>query len=611
MESTVASETSLLGLIDAQVRRTPDRVAIEYDGSSATYADIWRASGSLARELVANGVAEGDVVGVCVPRRVEMLTAVLGVLRAGAAYVPLDRHFPDRRLRAMVEQSGLRHTVVFGRDDLPAAVATSGGVLVDVSEVRADGRPDVVLPVVRGSHRAYVLFTSGSTGEPKGVCVLHRNLVNFMRSMRDEPGFTEDDVICAVTTLSFDIAALELYLALTVGARIVLAGDLEVHDPQQLMRLIEQRQPSVLQTTPTLLRLLVGEGRLDVVRNLKLLVGGEPLPRALANSVGSRCRELWNMYGPTETTIWSTVSRVEPGEGVISLGRPIANTRIHVLDGDGQPVAPGAIGEIWIGGEGVAEGYLGRPDLTAARFQPDPFAADGSRMYRTGDLGSLHDGVLQFHGRVDDQVKLRGFRIELGDIEAAAHEDPLVREAAAAVRDFGDGDQRLVLYVTARDSYGDLAARLRDRLRETLPAYMRPSHFVVLERIPTTPNGKTDRKALPMPTDVALGAGQQQAATVANADDRVAYLASVWRDLVGIAEVHADDNFFELGGNSLLAVDMMARVERETGMRLNILTVATGTLGSIAVMLPDGQAATTSTGWLSRLRGALGARRRR
>ncbi len=597
---------SLLDLIQAQVRTAPERIAVSCDTHRYSYAELWHASGQVAGRLLADGVAAGELVGICMPRRSEMLAAALGVLRAGAAYVPLDAGFPDKRLRTMIERAQLRRTLVLRGSELPAAVREQAMTLIEVddAELRRD-TPAVTLPAVRGEALAYVLFTSGSTGEPKGVRILHRNLVNFLCSMQQVPGFSADDVICAVTTLSFDIAGLELYLPLICGARVHIATEAEVRDPQKTMALIRRCGTTVLQTTPTLLRLLCDDGRVSGMAGLKLLVGGEAMPRDLANRVLQHCGELWNMYGPTETTIWSTLHRVEPGEGPIALGRPIANTRIHVLDDAGQPVAEGEHGEIWIGGDGVADGYLSRPDLSAERFRDDPFAADGSRMYRTGDVGSLRDGVLQFHGRADDQVKLRGFRIELGDIEAAAHEDPLVREAAAAVRDFGSNDQRLVLYVTARDQFGDLSGRLRERLRESLPPYMRPSHIVVVESMPKTPNGKTDRKALPMPPEQGAHAGEASTATT---DSRMGYLAALWCELIGVSEAREDDNFFDLGGDSLLAVDMMARVERETGVRLNVLAIATGTLGSIAAMLPQAHAA-QSGGWLSRLRGLFGTRR--
>ncbi|HEY0179320.1 MAG TPA: amino acid adenylation domain-containing protein, partial [Dokdonella sp.] len=608
MSASSESDDSLVDLIGAQVRRTPDAVALRSGGRAITYAELWRDSERLARRLLAAGVAAGERVGVCVPRRTEMVTAVLGVLRAGAAYVPLDASFPDRRLRLMIERAALRRIVVLGRDDLPPAVADSDASLVPVARADAAASGDRELPAVRGDDLAYVLFTSGSTGEPKGVCILHRNLVNFLRSMRETPGFARKDTICAVTTLSFDIAGLELYLPLTVGGCIALADEQQVRDPRALLQLVRDSGTTVLQTTPTLLRLLCGDGRAAELDGLKLLVGGEALPRDLANAVLEHCGELWNMYGPTETTIWSTLWRVTPGDAPVPLGTPIANTRVYVLDDAGRPVADGERGEIWIGGDGVADGYLGRPELTAERFRPDPFV-DGERMYRTGDIGSLRDGVLHFHGRSDDQVKLRGFRIELGDVEAAAHEDAEVREAAAAVREFGPGgDRRLVLYVTADGGGAELAARLRARLRETLPPYMRPHQIAVLPSMPLTPNGKIDRKALPTPPESDEA---EHGVVAADADPREAYLASIWREQLGVGEIGADDNFFELGGDSLLAIDMMARIERETGLRLNVLAIASGTLGSLAAALPErGRAgAPARTGWLSRLRGVLGERR--
>ena len=601
-----SGDATLLDLIDTQVRRAPDRIALECEGHTLSYAELWQLSGVLASVLVEDGVRCGDLVGVCLPRRPEMLVALLGVLRAGAAYVPLDASFPDARLATMIEQSQLRHTVVFDGEDLPAVVSERGGKLVSVATLDCCAAKGGELPLLRGGDLAYVLFTSGSTGAPKGVRVLHRNLANFLISMRAEPGLGADDVVCAVTTLSFDIAGLELYLPLVVGARVLLASDTEVHDPHELARVIHAGHASVLQTTPTLLRLLVDGAGVDAVRGLKLLVGGEVLPRDLADTVGASCRELWNLYGPTETTIWSTFSRVEPGQGAVPLGRPIANTRILVLDANDRPLAPGVQGEIWIGGAGVADGYLGRPDLSAERFCVVASASDGGRMYRTGDIGSFRDGVLYFHGRADGQVKLRGFRIELGDVEAAASTEACVREAIAAVRSFGEHDARLVLYVTQRHADGELAVRLRKKLRESLPPYMRPQHIEVLATMPKTPNGKVDRHALPMP--IAPIASPAVAAVGGGARDD--YLAAIWRELIGVAEVRPADNFFELGGDSLLAVDMMARVERDTGVRLSVLVIATGTLDTLAQTIARG-ASSSAVGWFSRLRSAIRAGRGR
>jgi amino acid adenylation domain-containing protein len=598
-------DATLLDLVDAQVRRAPERVAVECEGHTLSYAELWQRSGVLASVLVESGVERGERVGICLPRRPEMLIGLLGVLRAGAAYVPLDASFPDARLVTMIEQSRLRHTVMFDGEDLPDAVREHGGKLVAVAGLVRTTQA-VELPQVHGDDPAYVLFTSGSTGAPKGVCVLHRNLANFLASMREEPGLTADDVFCAVTTLSFDIAGLELYLPLAVGARVLLASETEVHDPHELARVIRDGHASVLQTTPSLLRLLVDRAGADSVRGLKVLVGGEALPRNLANSVVTHCRELWNMYGPTETTIWSTLVRVQAGHDPVPLGRPIANTRCYVLDADLKPVASGAHGEIWIGGAGVADGYLGRPDLTEERFKSDPFALDGSRIYRTGDIGSVRDGVLYFHGRADDQIKLRGYRIELGEVEAAAVADPVVLEAVAMVHSVDETDARLALYITARRADGELAARLRQSLREILPPYMRPQHIEVLATMPKTPNGKIDRNALPLP----IAPIAAPAIAPGDGESRDDYLAAIWRAMIGVADVRPADNFFELGGDSLLAVDMMARVERDTGVRLSVLAIATGTLETLAQTIARG-APGSGGGWFSRLRSAIGGARGR
>jgi acyl-coenzyme A synthetase/AMP-(fatty) acid ligase len=407
-----------------------------------------------------------------------------------------------------------------------------------------------------------------------------------------------------------------LYLPLITGARLVIATEEEYHEPQPLWDLVERSGCNVLQTTPSLLRLLMDTGREAAVRNLRLFVGGEALPLEVAHSMAGRCREFWNLYGPTETTIWSTVARIRPGLAVAPLGKPIANTRIYVLDAHNRPVLPGLIGEIWIGGDGVADGYLHRPDLTAERFLPDPFAGGDARMYRTGDLGAWRDGVLHFHGRVDHQIKIRGYRIEPGDIEAAADGHPAVGESVAVVRQFGDNDLRLVLYVAVDGGSGAVVRDLREHLRQRLPAYMLPQHIEALAELPKTPNGKIDRKALPMPTAAAAvarlrttGTGSAVEAEPAMTDPRELYLADLWRELIGVSQVRRSDNFLDLGGHSLLAVQFASRVRRETGVSLRLLNVATGTLATLAAELPAPDAASTRATekslW-SRLRRRLG-----
>jgi amino acid adenylation domain-containing protein len=587
----------LPALIEAQMRRTPQQIAAECQGERLDYAGLEHDTHALAQALARRGIGRGDMVGVCMPRSLDMLVAVVGVLRSGAAYVPLDPEFPVERLHYMAEHARLRHILV-SQTDLIDATLASGRELLTVGAMVVEPTNTSPLPEVRGDDLAYVLFTSGSTGKPKGVRILHRNLVNFLLSMRAEPGFGANDVLCAVTTLSFDIAGLELYLPLIAGGRVVIATEFENHDPQALCELIERSGCNVLQTTPSLLKLLQDMGREEVIRGLRLFVGGEALPLVLARTMSGSCREFWNLYGPTETTIWSTVVRVRPDMDVIPLGRPIANTSIYVLDGRGRPVPPGVMGEIFIGGDGVADGYLFQPELSAERFVADPFAGGTARMYRTGDLGSWRDGELYFHGRADFQIKIRGYRIEPGDIEAAASTDQAVRECVVVAHHFGDNDLRLVLYAAVAGDDPTLSARLRDRLRERLPGYMQPQHIELLGALPKTPNGKIDRKALPLPAASTLAARAVAARTIspqvtgstspaAITDPRRAYLAAIWCELIGVQDVRDSDNFFDIGGHSLLAVEFAIRVQRETGVRLNLFGVATSTLASLALDLPE------------------------
>jgi amino acid adenylation domain-containing protein len=604
---------ALPALIEAQIRQTPQRVAAECHGQALDYSGLDRATRAVAQALGRRGIGAGDMVGICMPRSLDMLVAVVGVLRSGAAYVPLDPEFPVERLGYMADHARLRHVLMATPELIPPTIA-AGRELLAVAQLAAEPVDGTPLPQVDGSAPAYVLFTSGSTGKPKGVRILHRNLVNFLSSMCIEPGFGIDDTLCAVTTLSFDIAGLELYLPLITGGRLVIATEEENHDPQALCELIERSGCNVLQTTPSLLKLLQDTGRDQVLGKLRLFVGGEALPLALARTMAGRCREFWNLYGPTETTIWSTLARVHPDMTHVPLGRPIANTRIYVLDDRGRPVPPGVIGEIFIGGDGVADGYLFQPELTAERFLPDPFEGGAARMYRTGDLGSWQDGELYFHGRADNQIKIRGYRIEPGDIEAAAGTDPEVHECVVVAHAFGDNDLRLVLYVATERRDPAFAERLRELLRARLPGYMRPQHIELLGALPKTPNGKIDRKALPSPATMhavqeAPAMDDARDKPVVLADPRQEYLASMWRRLVGVPSVRGSDNFFDIGGHSLLAVEFTTRVQRETGVRLSLLAVATSTLASLAVELP-GHAEVSATeakglpaakGWLHRL----------
>ncbi|HET9443913.1 MAG TPA: amino acid adenylation domain-containing protein, partial [Acidimicrobiales bacterium] len=437
-------EAGVADLVAAQVARRPDAPAVGCGPATLSYADLDARAGRLARHLAGLGVGPGTLVGLHLTRSVDMVVALLAVARAGGAYLPLDPDFPAERLAFMLADSGA--AVVLCESGLGGDLDPGGAVVVAVDRPLG---PEEADPAGAGpDDLAYVLYTSGSTGVPKGVEITHRSLVNFLASMAREPGLGPDDVLVAVTTLSFDIAALELWGPLVVGGRVVVAPRATTGDPAALAALLAGAGATVMQATPATWRMLV-EGGWPGRPGLRALCGGEALPAALADALVARGLELWNLYGPTEATVWSTVCRVGGPGRPPTIGRPIANTSVYVLDPAGAPVPVGEPGELHIGGVGVARGYRGRPELTAERFVPDPFAATpGARLYRTGDLARWRpDGELEFLGRLDHQVKIRGFRIECGEVEAALEADPGVRAAVVVAREDTPGDTRLVAYV--------------------------------------------------------------------------------------------------------------------------------------------------------------------
>ncbi|WP_275761271.1 non-ribosomal peptide synthetase [Ralstonia pseudosolanacearum] len=587
-EAAYASASTLPGLVEAQAARTQDAIAVEHGASKLSYRELDRQANRLAHRLIAQGVVPDARVGLCVERGLPMVISVLGILKAGGSYVPLDPSYPRDRLAYMLE------------DSAPVAVVAQSGTrdrlgerpvpMIDLDDEGWQTEPSH-RPKVAGlssHHAAYVIYTSGSTGRPKGVTVEHRQVVNLLESMRGLLAMTEADRWLAVTTLGFDIAGLELYLPLISGAAVIVLDREASRNAQSLSAALESSGATVMQATPSTWRLLLESGW-PGRPGLKALCGGEALPGELSRRLRARVGRLWNVYGPTETTIWSSAREVDAadaGQGVVPIGRPIANTQIYVLDADRQPVPLGVTGEIYIGGAGVARGYLNRPELTAERFVVNPFHGEGrERMYKTGDLGRwLPDGSLEYQGRADAQVKLRGFRIELGEIEARLSQCAGVREAAVMVREDAPGEQRLVAYYVSGEAIE--AQTLREQLQASLPEYMVPAAYVKLEHLPLTPNGKLDRKALPTPE------GQAYASTAYEAPQgevEVA-LAGIWQTLLGVERVGRHDDFFALGGHSLQAVRLVAQVRTQLGAELGLTELfAQPSLSAVAQAIVRGQ----------------------
>lgn len=581
------SELPIHELFAAQAARTPAAVAVVMAAApmvdewpSLTYAELNDRANQVAHYLQRLGVGPEVLVGICVERSVEMMVGLLGILKAGGAYVPLDPTYPSDRLAFMLTDSAA--PVLLTQTHLLASLPTTTATVVcldgdwPIIAQQATTNPPSTLQT---DNLAYVIYTSGSTGRPKGVQIPHRALTNFLCAMQRTLAIHSQDRLLAVTTLSFDIAGLELYLPLLTGAQVVLVSRAVAVDGERLHRTLMAARATIMQATPATWRLLLaagweGEPGAAGEPRLKALCGGEAFPPALAQALLARAGEVWNMYGPTETTIWSTVQQVQAG-APITLGRPIANTQAYIVDGAQQLVPMGVAGELWLGGDGVARGYLNRPDLTAEKFIANPFGP--GRLYKTGDLARWLPApaggppTIEYLGRLDYQVKLRGFRIELGEIESVLTQHPAVREAVVVARHEAPGP-RLVAYVAPKDHAVALPqspcdpATLRSYLQTKLPDYMVPHAFVVLDALPLTPNGKIDRKALPAPDQRAQVAPvyvMPQTATERQ-------IAELWQTLLHVNQVGIHDNFFELGGHSLLLIQLQTQLQTNYAYRVAI-----------------------------------------
>ena len=553
-ETNYERDAGIHELIERQAALHGENVALVFGAEQLSYAELNGRVNQLAAYLRHRHV-ETSLVGIYLDRSPEMVIALLAVLKAGAAYVPLAPEHPAARLAYMIEDAGLQLIITQQhlREGLPAGVTV---VSLDAKDEAIAAEPTAnVQSNVSTQSLAYVIYTSGSTGTPKAVEIPHRAVVNFLTAMEQRPGLTATDRMLAVTTLSFDIAALELYLPLTVGGSVELTSRADASDAQYLKQKLKDERITTMQATPATWRMLLEAGW-EGKQKLKILCGGEALPRELASELLQRASSVWNMYGPTETTIWSAVGELK--EGPVLLGEPIANTQLYVLDETLQLVPIGVPGELYIGGDGLARGYHRRAALTAERFVPDPYArVAGARMYRTGDLVRRQaDGRLEFLGRLDHQVKIRGFRIETGEIESLLREHPVVHDTVVVVRD-DSGEKRLIAYLVFQSQQIVPTDELRAHLQQSLPDYMIPSAFVVLDELPLTTSGKVDRRRLPQPNEDRPALAKHFVAPRTPIEQEV---AGIWEQVLKVRGVGVNDNFFDLGGHSLLATRVISRV---------------------------------------------------
>lgn len=586
-EISYPKDVPLHQLISRTALKHPGKTAIWYQNKGITYKELDIQANQLARYLIDHQVKIGDKIALALDRSIDLVVCLLAIMKSGAAYIPVDPEYPEKRIEHMLLDSSVKLLMTSGE-------LKGKFIINDLSEIILDDIRDQLQKYsvedpeveIKGSDLAYVLYTSGSTGKPKGIAIEHHSLVNFLCSMRKKPGIKTGDKLLAVTTISFDISGLEIYLPLLAGAELLLTDPEIARDGRELLDLIRSEKVTILQATPSAWRMLLLSGWEEPLR-LKALCGGEALSKELAGQLLSKCSELWNMYGPTETTIWSTIKQVLNTDDPITIGRPIDNTKIYILNQNLKQVPPGTTGNIYIAGEGLARAYLNQPELTAKSFVDNPFTQEkDSKMYFTGDLGKfMPDGEIQCFGRIDNQVKIRGYRIELGAIEDALSHLDGIKESTVQDREDRPGDERLVAYIVAdlpgnsagQDSgltnninfQAEQTAIWKEGLKEILPDYMIPGDFVILDSIPLLPNGKIDRNALPKPG--LIPEKRKKKAMPGTEIEKL--IAQIWSEFLGVESIGTDDDFFELGGHSLIAVQVMIRLEKETSYKLPLTTL--------------------------------------
>lgn len=567
--------SSLHELISLAAKTHAQKVAVSSPEGEITYAELERLSNQLASYLIDRGVQTDDLIGMAHPRDHYLPVVLLGIMKSGAGYVPLDPDYPTDRLSYMIEHSKI--SLVLGTNDTLSRDAFTSVKKIETNREHSfwQGQKSFTPPSHNPTRICYVIYTSGSTGKPKGVVLPHQSVVNFLSSMKKVPGMKASDILVAVTTMSFDIAVLEMYLPLISGARVhVVPREISMFG-DSLSEELKNVSATYLQATPATWRQLLESGW--VPQKFKMLCGGEPLPIDLAQKLNVNNSELWNMYGPTETTVWSTCHRIEKDSTWMSIGRPIDNTQLFILN-DALELCPfGSVGELYIGGDGLALGYLNRADLTSERFIQSPFNPQ-QKIYRTGDLARYRgaDGLVECMGRNDGQVKVRGHRIELGEIEAVISKHPAVKSQVVIVREDRPGDVRLVAYIILNHDHQNIEIEVKNLIRENLPPYMMPAHFVMLDEFPMTLNGKIDRKLLPppllnIPTSIENEVVVQEQSPLQGQN----HFTKIWCEVLGVQSANAQDDFFALGGHSLLSVKLFSRIEKELGINLSLATLFT------------------------------------
>ena len=560
-QETYKAQT-VLELFAHQVNLTPNAPAVLNGTEWLTYSELDQKSNQIAHALKELGVTKETVVAVYLERQPELVTAWLGILKTGAAFQPLDPSFPEERLEYMLTDSGAEVIITENKVTITNLKNSAKTLLLNSTS----RQPKTALsPIPDNNHLAYIIYTSGSTGKPKGVQIPHSALVNFLLSFGKQPGLTSDDTFVAVTTTAFDISILELFLPLIAGARLIIADRETVRDGIKLAELLDQNQATAMQATPATWRLLL-TAQWQPHRAFRALCGGEAMSVDLATSLLNSGIELWNVYGPTETTIWSTVNPIKQPNDAQSIGKAIANTSIYILDSAGNPLPQGIVGELYIGGAVVARGYRGKPNLTAQRFVPNPFAqTPGERLYNTGDLARwLPNGEIEFLGRADYQVKIRGYRIELGEIETVLNNHPAISHAIVQPWEDNISDKKLVAYLVAKTDARSLnPADLKAYASEKLPLYMVPSSWMYLDTMPLTPNNKVDRRALPKPTNNSID-------YVAPRNVIEEALTEIWQPLIKVEKIGVKDNFFDLGGHSLIAAQIHTQMRKIFSIDLSL-----------------------------------------